>query len=288
MNAEAIAKALGGHRAGRTWMARCPAHDDRQPSLAIREGRDGKVLLRCHAGCSQWAVIGALKDRDIWRPAGGDGPRLPRVATADNSTDRDRTAFALEVWNKSIDAKGTLVETYLRSRGLVVRPPATLRFHPALKHPTGAWPAMVGLVTNGTDNVPVAIHRTFLSRDGRGKAPIEPQKMMLGPCRGGAVRLAHAQETLLVGEGIETCLAAMQATGIPAWAALSTSGMKTLVLPGDVRDVVVLADADEAGEVAARVAARRWRQEDRHVRIARPPAGMDFNDLLLADQESRT
>ncbi len=86
----------------------------------------------------------------------------------------------------------------------------------------------------------------------------------------------------MLGEGIETSLAAMQATGHPAWAALSTSGLRTLDLPGDVRNVIVLADGDEAGEVAARAAALRWKQEGRRVRIAHPPLGLDFNDMLLA------
>ena len=53
MNAETIAKALGGRKAGGGWMARCPAHDDREPSLSIRDADDGKVLVRCHAGCDQ-------------------------------------------------------------------------------------------------------------------------------------------------------------------------------------------------------------------------------------------
>ena len=105
--------------------------------------------------------------------------------------------------------------------------------------------------------------------------------MMLGPCRGGAVRLARAGNVLMVGEGIETCLAAMQARGHPAWAALSTSGLLALDLPDDVRDVIVLADGDDAGEAAARGAALRWKREGRRVRIAHPPQGMDFNDMLL-------
>ena len=90
---------------------------------------------------------------------------------------------------------------------------------------------MVALVTRGTDGEPLAIHRTFLARDGAGKAPVAPQKMTLGPCGRGAVRLAKGTGKLMVGEGIETCLAAMQATGLPAWAALSTSGLWTLQLP---------------------------------------------------------
>ena len=85
----------------------------------------------------------------------------------------------------------------------------------------------------------------------------------------------------MVGEGIETCLSAMQATRRPTWAALSTSGLRTLILPEAVRDVTILADGDEPGEDAARDAAARWILEGRNVRIARPPAGLDFNDLLL-------
>ena len=80
----------------------------------------------------------------------------------------------------------------------------------------------------------------------------------------------------MVGEGIETCLAAMRATGHPAWAALSTSGLRTLDLPKDVRDVIVLADGDEPGEAAARDCAWRWKREGRRVRIARPPQGHGF------------
>jgi hypothetical protein len=106
--------------------------------------------------------------------------------------------------------------------------------------------------------------------------------MLLGSCRGGAVRLAETDNTLMIGEGIETCLAAMQATGRPAWAAISTSGMRALELPMTVREVTVLADGDEPGEAAAMACARRWKREDRRVRIARPSHGLDFNDVLLA------
>jgi putative DNA primase/helicase len=140
---------------------------------------------------------------------------------------------------------------------------------------------MVSLVTHGVDDSQLAIHRTFVARDGSGKAPLASQKLMLGPCRGGAVRLGPANNVLMVGEGLETSLAAMQARGYPAWAALSTSGFLTLDLPHEVRDVIVLADADVAGEAAARGAALRWKREGRRVRIAHPPRGLDFNDLLL-------
>ena len=103
----------------------------------------------------------------------------------------------------------------------------------------------------------------------------------MGHLLGNAVRLTPQQNILVVGEGIETCLAAMQATGLPAWAALSTSGLRTLLLPAEIGEVIVLADGDDPGEAAALDAARRWKRENRIVRIARPPTGMDFNDFLL-------
>ncbi|HHY37669.1 MAG TPA: hypothetical protein GX507_01915, partial [Clostridia bacterium] len=45
---------------GTGWTAKCPAHDDEKNSLSIAEGQDGRILLKCHAGCSVEAVIEAL------------------------------------------------------------------------------------------------------------------------------------------------------------------------------------------------------------------------------------
>ena len=47
-------------KSGSGWTACCPAHDDRSPSLSIKEGEDGRVLLHCHAGCEVEAICGAL------------------------------------------------------------------------------------------------------------------------------------------------------------------------------------------------------------------------------------
>ncbi len=288
MTAREIVAALDGRWHGSYGTARCPAHNDREPSLSISAGDEGKVLVRCHAGCDQARVIAALRSRGLWEDGDRRQARFVRRETRRagdgqlDSNDAKRSEGALRLWEASAPVPGTLAETYLRSRGLHLSPPSTIRFHAGLKHPTGdIWPAMVALVTRGPDDAPLAIHRTFLARDGAGKAPVDPQKMMLGPCRGGAVRLGSPGDVLMVGEGIETCLAAMQATDSPAWAALSTSGLGALDLPREVREVIVLADGDDPGEAAARDAALRWKREGRSVRIARPPRGCDFNDLLL-------
>ena len=281
------------------YRARCPAHDGGDPNLAIRHDGD-KVLAHCHShGCTFKAIRLALglerdppclddsrrkpDDRFVYQDRRLPGDRFrPNPVARDESAIANRIKFAINIWRASEPAMGTPVEAYLHSRGLTLRPPDTLRFHGSLKHPSGGvWPTMVALVTRGTDDAPLAIHRTFLAHDVVGKAPVAPSKMMLGPCRGGAVRLGDPGDAFMVGEGIETCLAAMQATGRAAWAALSTSGLRTLDLPEGIRTVTVLADGDDPGEAAAFECARRWKWEHRLVSIARPPQGLNFNDLLM-------
>jgi putative DNA primase/helicase len=240
--------------------------------------------LCCHAGCEWSRIVAILKTRGLWH-SNDYWARKNVGSSFVTSAEVDRTALAtgraLRIFEQSADATGTLVQAYFGARGIIIPVPSAIRFHFGLKHPTGdRWPTMVALVTRGTDGSPLGIHRTFLARDGFGKAPVAPNKMMLGPCRGGVVRLARLNDVLLVGEGIETCLAAMLATGYPCWAALSTSGLRSLRLPARARDVIVLADGDDPGESAAVGAAQRWRAEGRRVRIAMPPRGLDFNDLL--------
>jgi hypothetical protein len=50
-------------RSGNGWVARCPAHEDRSPSLSIGRGRDGRTLLHCFAGCSIEDICAALRIR---------------------------------------------------------------------------------------------------------------------------------------------------------------------------------------------------------------------------------
>ena len=137
------------------------------------------MLVRCHAGCDQRESSLRFARAACGRPK-ADAGRSPRRTRRRPSTAPDpdavkRTEAALAIWQASQPAVGTPVETYLRSRGLHLPPPPALRFHAGLKHPSGGiWPAMVALVTRGVDSAPIAIHRTFLARDGGGKAPVDP------------------------------------------------------------------------------------------------------------------
>jgi 5S rRNA maturation endonuclease (ribonuclease M5) len=77
MNAAQIAKALDARELSTGgWSAKCPAHEDKSPSLSIAEGTKGPVV-HCHAGCEQVDVIKALRDRNLW-PQADDG-EIPTV-----------------------------------------------------------------------------------------------------------------------------------------------------------------------------------------------------------------
>ncbi len=76
-----LADALGGKPNGAGFMARCPAHDDSTPSLSISEA-SGRLLVHCHAGCEQGAVIDVLKERRLW-PASTERTDSRIIATYD-------------------------------------------------------------------------------------------------------------------------------------------------------------------------------------------------------------
>src|SRR5690606_14689172 len=79
-----LARLEGVKRNGTGIMARCPAHDDREPSLSIAEGDDGRVLLTCHAGCPTRDIVARLglgmADLFPARPLNGHGLGQP-IAT---------------------------------------------------------------------------------------------------------------------------------------------------------------------------------------------------------------
>jgi hypothetical protein len=68
IDAAQIASALGGARPkGNGWLCLCPCHPDKTPSLSLDDGGQGKILVKCFAGCdSETRVIPELKQRHLW------------------------------------------------------------------------------------------------------------------------------------------------------------------------------------------------------------------------------
>jgi putative DNA primase/helicase len=274
--AEALARLKGVRPCAGGHVACCPAHDDQHPSLSIREAENGEALFRCFAGCSNHAIITALGDPSCTTSNLPCKSQNPTAAL----NDAKRTEYAQRVWRDDRSAVGTVVEVYLRIRGVTMPVPRSLRFHSNLRHPTGAiFPAMVAAIQNRDGQV-VAIHRTFLNSDGSGKANVEPQKMTLGRMRGSVVRLANTEETICLTEGIETGLSIQQSTGIATWAALGTSNICCVELPGHVRELIIAADYDLPGLRAAIMARDHFIRRHLRVQLIVPERG-DFNDVLV-------
>ena len=68
MTAERIAQQLGSaKRNGSGWLCKCPCHDDKKASLSIADGRNGKIILHCFAGCdTETKIIPRLKELKLW------------------------------------------------------------------------------------------------------------------------------------------------------------------------------------------------------------------------------
>jgi len=287
MRAAEIATACGGaYRSGSWWRCVCPVHGSRTgrgTTLSLRDGDYGLIAV-CHAGCPRTDVMEELRRRglivDFVKPY--RAPRLHAVPVELNDAAR-RIAQANRIWSNAKEPRGTPAAAYFVGRGLDIAQLHSLRYAASLRRSDGTYgPAVVARVDDVEGRL-IAIHRTWIGLDDNGIWRRLDRKA-LGPIRGGAVRLAPAAETLMVGEGVETSAAAMLVAGIPTWAALSTSGLVSLMLPSIVQQVIILADHDAsgAGECAAHKAAQRWLAEGRMVRIAMPPQpGTDFNDIVL-------
>jgi hypothetical protein len=270
-----IVERLGGHWAANGGMCRCPAHDDRTPSLSVRPGRT-RLLLHCFAGCDASAILRALEGDHILEPRAGVShePGL-------NPSDSARTGAAFRLWDEARAIAGTPAEAYLASRGLRTSSPE-LRYHPRAPHGpsplTQFRPALIAAVRDASGLV--AIHRTFLDADGPRLAALPDPRRGLGRFGQGAVRLSGSAPRLGLAEGIETALSATALFGLPCWATLGTERFRLVELPPEVRELVLFLDHDAGGRRAERLAREAFAQVAR-IEVQVPLcAGEDWNDVL--------
>ena len=291
MTAAEIAAALGGAtRNGCGWLARCCCHEDNQPSLSLKDGADGVLLVKCFAGCDARDILAEfcrrnwLKDRRC-RPA-KTAPAIPKrdPGKKQDSGKTGHSGFAAAIWRESVDPRGSLAERYLNGRGLKLDDDLAgrvLRFHASCPFgrndacKTIHVPALVvafRLIRNDDEGTPpAAIHRIALNPDGS-----KLGKMMLGPVSGCAVTLdpdENVEEGLGICEGIETGLA-IRATGWrPVWALGSAGAIaKFAPIPG-IETLTIFADHDATGLGDAQVCAERW-QAAGHEAFIRWPSGL--------------
>jgi hypothetical protein len=250
----------------------------------------GIPLPEARATLNSGIEAGIRQPRDLPQGNGaGQGPRAGPQRAHDPEPDSDGDAErnrdrARATWEATQSPEGTATAAYLASRGLAGPVPKSLRHHPAVKMLDGcSYPAMIAAVTDPATGEFLAIQRTALKQDGSGKAGIDTDKASLGPTKGGAVVLGKLEvgDTTLEGEGIETVLSAVQATGRPGIATLSDGTLGKPPLPQNIRRVVIL--GEHGSEAAAEEAARRRHEQGLDVLIAYTPGRewKDANDLLV-------
>jgi hypothetical protein len=286
MHAAEIARALKGRKAGRGWKARCPAHDDHSPSLSISVGNDGRTLVHCFTGCSQNAVLDALRSRGLW----GDeqcsvSPTAEQMEWRRRDDERrvaERIASVTRIWSEAQNPQGTLAEQYLASRRLDLPSDLcghVLRFHRACPWESHTAPCLVAAFRSIADDSVRAIHRVRLDQPERWP---KAERMMLGAIGGSAIKLDPAGASLAVGEGVETCLAARQLGLSPLWALGSSGAIKTFMPVAGVDELTIVGENDDTGSNrnAADECECLWRP--RTVLLVAPPQEFkDFNDLIM-------
>ncbi|MBN8507123.1 MAG: toprim domain-containing protein [Burkholderiales bacterium] len=184
---------------------------------------------------------------------------------------------------------GDPVTLYLKRRGFAgVWPlPACLRLHRALPYwhegdVIGTFPAMVAPIV-ARDGHTVALHRTWLTRDGR-KADVPSVRKVTaasGPLAGACIPLFQPERGRIgIAEGVETALAAWCASGLPTVAAYSAGNLAAWHWPAGVQRVVIFADHDAVGTDAAEKLRQLARAAGLSVSVMTPTeAGDDWCDV---------
>ena len=148
--------------------ARCPCHDDRLPSLSLCDGNEpGRVLVHCFAGCDRRDILAALRGRGLLNEecAHQQEPRSRRIEPPPHTPDPQ----ALAIWGAASPAERTIVQRYLRARGITIALPPSLRCAGGGLERTD--PAMVAAV-QAPDRRTIAVQVTQLDPSGEDRKSV--------------------------------------------------------------------------------------------------------------------
>lgn len=301
VNAEAVCKFYlsSGKRNGRYWLVG-DVNNNPGRSLYVRlagtesgpgaagkwtdsaTGEHGDLLdiIRVSAGLSRFRDVLEEARRFLSEPRYMATPNRERAP-------RNTTPAARRLFAGSKPLVGTLGETYLRGRGITcsLDLPA-LRYHPGCFHrardnaPKSEWPAIIAAVTNLAGDI-TGVHRTWLARDGSGKAPLETPRRSMGDILGSAIWLGSPETVCAVGEGLETVLALRSLMpGMCVAAATSANHLALVDIPQGVQRLYTAVDNDVAGRNAAEHLAWRLIESGIENLLLTPPIPWDDWDTF--------
>ncbi len=279
-----------------------PGHSRKDRSLSLLLTNDGKLLFNDLSGAHSFREVadylGLERQARPLSDAERDAMR-DRHDAEKRRLDAEKLAFCGKVWEGAVPAADTPVVAYLASRGLAIDC-SDIRFHTSApravpwnrmsddREPPAPHAAMICLSRDPARRAR-GLHLTYLTPDGR-KAFGHRSRLMMGPMSGAALQTAPiaADGTLAVGEGLETCGHFSIMRGVPTWPTWSTSGLRTFVIPRQVKRLLIAADNDKTssdknpGHAAALALADRAKgQCDVEIHMPEMP-GDDWADVGMA------
>ena len=232
-----------------------------------------KLFLKCDFKTAAERIEAALGSASVDRVKKETDPRAARAASR-------------RLWQSTQEITGVGL-IYLEHRGVMIPPPTVMRFMPECRYDREtAYPALIAKIVDAQGHG-VNLQKTYIARDGRGKAPVEkPYQMMAGTLPpGSAIRLFEPHTVLAIAEGWTTALSAYALFGIPCWSVLSATGIRKFTIPEEIEELLIFADADKnyTGQAAAYDRANRAVVQDGiRANVYTPPEmGTDYNDVLL-------
>jgi len=292
MNAAEVAVALGKpRREGRHWRCLCPLHGGH--SLIVGDGTGGRIIFKCWGGCDRRDLVAEFRRRHFINRYENYRSKADQENSSRHSVAGDdrRIARATTIWNEAADPRGTVVEKYLAARALKLPPELcgrVLRYHPACPWRNAGTDkvefvaAMLVAFTSIAGNEITGIHRIRLDQSERWP---KADRMMLGRITGSAAKLDSIGNCLIIGEGVETCMAARELGLRPAWALGSAAGIENFPLVGGVEALVILGENDNGtNRNAALKCQQSWKE--RRVTIVKPRRAKDMNDFVMEKQNA--
>jgi hypothetical protein len=309
-----VIECLGGDT--RTGKCLCPVHDDgSKPSLSVSNGDRTPVLIYCFGKKTRQHnldIIAYLKRKGAWPSSNKLSGPSASVAAEGQRTAEERWEYAAKIWDPLAeqddickDDEGRriselLLHDYFANRKLKVPRTAVVSLPwsllPQQDDPTRVirYPAVVMAIVDRQGRFQ-GVHTTKLSPDLGHKLVSDdanfPVRQTYGLLKGNFVELQELDYTkpiakLLIGEGVETTLSAMQLTGLPG---IASGGKVNDLKPLAADEYIILVDNDANGgsRSSAGVLAQRLSEHGATVRLATPnkPAGgkdgYDWNDALV-------
>ena len=292
LTAREVARALGGHPLGRDGvLAPGPGHSPRDRSLRVWLDPTAPNRFRLHsfAGDDPLLCRDYVRERlqlPEFQPGSRPSASLRRRPVRP-TIEPDTGQQALAIWRGAISPRGTIAETYLKSRGLDLDAGiiGAVRFHAGLYFKGATIAGVVALFRDVLSNEPCGIHRTFLRDDGcpilDGAGKENPADAWPRQWRRNQDRCRRRRRARLAYRRGHRDPPRCTATRLPpVWHLGSASVIAAFPVLAGLDALTVFAENDDASNRAAETCGHRYENAGCEAWICEPPSG-DMNDILI-------